>query len=218
MNNKLFTLTSIVLVLAFLSIGLVNASSNSCNPTIKLVNQDPSPAIPNDYVKVIFEITGLGDCEGFAIKLNLEYPFSLDSNSSSVQTLEGNPFALDYRNVWMAPYKIRVDPAAFDGDYNLKIDYHEGNSEDFIYTTYFVKDFNITIKDSRTSFDAVIQEATSSEVSIAIANIGKYTANSVVVRIPEQDSFTTTGVDGQMVGNLESGIILWLAFQFLQNR
>jgi hypothetical protein len=70
---------------------------------------------------------------------------------------------------------------------------------------YITKIFNISIENSRTAFDAVIQEISNSEVSIAIANTGKYTANSVIVRIPEQDYYTTTGTNGQMVGNLESG-------------
>ena len=42
-------------------------------------------------------------------------------------------------------------------------------------------------------------------MTIAIANTGKNTANSAVVRIPEQTDFRVTGSDGQMVGNLESG-------------
>jgi len=193
----------LALSLILLAIGFISAETTPCNPTIKLVSQDPNPAIPNDYVKVIFEITDLGNCNGFSVKLNPEYPFSLDSNDSLIQTIETNPYAPDYRSVWMIPYKIRIDSAAFDGDYKLKLQYKE--DKELYFNSYSESGFNLTITDSRTQFDAVIQETSGSQVSIAIANIGKYTANSVVVRIPEQDSFTTTGTDGQMVGNLESG-------------
>jgi len=204
MNRRLFISISIVFILMFVSIGSVNAESNSCNPGIKLINQDPNPAIPDSYVKVLFEITGLGNCnKGYAVKLNPEYPFSLDSNSSDVFTIEGNPYAPGYKNTWMIPYQIRIASDALEGDYSLKLDYHEGSDKFFV--DYTEKEFNITILDSRTKFDAVIQEISGSDVSIAIANIGKYAANSVVVRIPEQESFSVSGTDGQMVGNLESG-------------
>jgi hypothetical protein len=204
MSRRLPVLISIIFILIFVSISLVNAESSSCNPEIKLINQDPSPAIPNSYVKVIFEVTGLENCgNGYAVRLNPEYPFSLDSNSSAGSTIEGNPYVVGYKNTWMIPYQIRVAGDALDGDYSLRLDYHEGNDNSFV--NYAEEIFNITIQDSRTDFDAVIQETSGNDVSIAIANVGKYTANSVVVRIPEQDSFRVTGTDGQMVGNLESG-------------
>jgi len=205
MRNKqlLFFSFIFVLILTF-GIDFVIAESQSCNPTIQLVSQDPNPAVPNDYIKVLFEISNLGNCNnGFSVRLNPEYPFSLDLNESSVQEIETNPFAPGYRSVWMIPYKVRVDSAAFDGDYSLKLQYDKGSDSNW--ESYVEGGFNVTIEDSRTKFDAVIQESSGSDVSIAIANIGKYTANSVVVRIPEQDSFVASGTDGQMVGNLESG-------------
>jgi len=202
MKKRFFVLG--IFTLIFLSIfSLVNAETISCNPTINLVSQDPNPSVPNDYVKLLFEISNFGDCNGLAVQLNPEYPFSLDSNESSIQSIETNPYVSGYKSAWAIAYKLRIDSDAFDGDYSLFMRYHGGNSLDF--SSYLEQDFNISIKDSRTEFDAVIQEASSSEVSIAIANVGKYAANSVIVKIPEQDDFSVSGTDGQMVGNLESG-------------
>jgi len=206
----------LALSLVILAIGFISAETTPCNPTIKLVSQDPNPAIPNDYVKVVFEITDLGYCEGLSVRLNPEYPFSLDSNDSLIQTIESVPFTQDGRTVWMVSYKLRVDPNAFDGDYSLKLQYKPGSNQNFI--SYTESKFNLTITDSRTQFDAVIQETSGSQVSIAIANIGKYAANSVVVRIPEQDDFTTTGTDGQMVGNLDSGDYTLVGFAISSKR
>jgi len=203
-NKNILCLTFVFTLFLVFGFSFVNAESQPCNPTIQLVSSDPNPAVPNDYVKVIFEISNLGNCkEGFAVRLNPEYPFSLDLNDSSVQEIETNPYASGYRSVWMIPYKIRVDSAAFDGDYSLKLQYHEGSDSNW--ESYVEGGFNVTIEDARTKFDAVIQESSGNDVSIALANIGKYTANSVIVRIPEQDSFVASGTDGQMVGNLESG-------------
>ena len=203
----------------FLVLGLISfisAASNVCNPGINIISQDPNPAIPNDYVKIVFEISNLSYCDGLSVKLNPEYPFSLDSDNDLIQTISSVPFTQDGKNVWMVSYKLRIDANAFDGDYNLKLQYKPGSSQTF--TSYIEDKFNISIKDSRTQFDAVIQETSGSQVSIAIANIGKYAANSVVVRIPEQDSFTTTGTDGQMVGNLESGDYTIVGFTITPKR
>jgi len=199
----IITVLCITSLLLFFNAGSVLAIDSGCSPIIKLVSQDPSPGVPNEYIKIVFEITNLGSCNGYSVKLNPQYPFSLDPNATTIQTIGTNPYAPGFRNVWTIPYKVRVDPAAFDGDYPLKLQYHEKSSENF--DSYAEISFNVSIKDSRTSFDAVIQDTSSGEVSIAIANTGKYAANSVVVRIPEQNNFRVTGTDGQMVGNLASG-------------
>ncbi|MGV8151676.1 MAG: hypothetical protein ACP5OG_01220 [Candidatus Nanoarchaeia archaeon] len=205
MKKNLFLICFAFPLVLLLSFSYLSAeSTNTCNPSIKIINQDPYPAIPGSYVKVVFEVTNLGYCaNGFAVKLNPEYPFSLDNNSSIISTISSNPYASGYKSSWIVPYKLRIASDAIDGDYSLKLAYHTGDSE--IFTNYVEQGFNVTIKDSRTEFDAVIQEVSGSDVSIAIANVGKYTANSVVVRIPQQDYFAASGIDGQMVGNIESG-------------
>ena len=187
-------------LLIFFSISLLTfASAESCTLSISLVNQDPYPAIPGDYVDVVFQMSGIDnpECKGAVFELVPSYPFSIDENDIT-RILDGSSWTAKYKSEWMIPYSVRVASDAFDGNATLKVNYGQDNA-------FMSKDFNIVIQDSRTAFDAVIQDSTASDVSIAIANIGKYTANSVVVRIPEQDSFTTTGTDGQMVGNLDSG-------------
>jgi len=183
-----------------MSLALAGASS-TCNPNVSLVNQDPYPAIPNSYVKVTFQMSGIQDCNGARFRLVPSYPFSLDTDPGLI-TLDDTTRISGYNTDWMIPYTLRVDKDALDGNSEIEVRYgsNERDTEGYV-----SKKFNITVQDSRTSFDAVIQEATSSSVSIAIANTGKYTANSVIVKIPEQDSFQVIGTNGQMVGNLESG-------------
>ena len=216
MNNKIIIfIIGILFITAIMNISLTKADlDNACFPTVALVSQDPAPAIPGSYANVVFEVSNIAsqECEnGLAVRLKMDYPFSLDPGVNPIQTLGSVPYAKDYKQAWTVPYKLRVADDAVEGDYNLTLQYHVGNAGDFN-SSYIENKFNITIQDSRTSFDAVIQEATSSTVSIAIANTGKYTANSVVVRIPEQDNYRITGTDGQMVGNLNSGDYTIVAF------
>jgi hypothetical protein len=200
---KVFLLSLVFgLVILFL-FDTASAQTSLCSLSISLVNQDPYPAIPDSYVDVLFQVSGVNNpnCYGARLQLLPSYPFSLDTNDS-LKTLDGNTWVSGYKNDWMVPYKVRVDKDALDGISEIEVAYAPGTWDvgSFIY-----KKFNITIEDSRTNFDAVIQEVSNSDVSIAIANAGKNTANSVVVRIPEQEYFRATGTDGQMVGNLESG-------------
>jgi len=195
--------------------GLISASDSVCSPTISLVNQDPNPAIPDGYITVLFEITDLDGCDGYSVRLNPEYPFSVDTDTNLVSTIESNPYAKNAKNSWMVTYKMRVDSDALDGDYSLKLQVKE-SSDGYFGGFYTEKEFDVSIQDARTSFDAVIQDYSSSDVSIAIANVGKYTANSVVVRIPEQDYFEVSGVDGQMVGNVDAGDYTTVGFTITQ--
>ncbi|MFA5723560.1 MAG: hypothetical protein WC979_04855 [Candidatus Pacearchaeota archaeon] len=194
-----------ILLMTISFISAADDSLHTCNLNISIINQDPYPAIPGSYVKVVFQVNGVSQSQcqnGVSFKLIPSYPFSLDDGNYIV-TLDKSTYTQGYNGYWMVPYTVRVDKDALDGNNTLQIGYRLADWLDS--SSYSIQKFNIEVKDSRTQFDSVIQEATSSEVSIAIANVGKYTANSVVVRIPTQDDYTVTGTDGQMIGNLDSG-------------
>jgi len=204
-------IAAILLMFSITTINLVRADSTTsntlCFPVINLINQDPNPAIPGEYVKVLFEASGLDNpaCKGMAVKLNPQYPFSLDPDYDPIQTLDGNTYISGYKTTWMIPYKIRVADDALDGDYDLKLIYHNGNNKDFESYGFIEKTFNITITDVRTDFATVIQGTSGTQVSIGIVNTGKNTANSMVVGIPRQENFMVTGISQQIIGNLAAG-------------
>lgn len=196
--KKLFLYLCLVCMLL---INFVSAGDNNCNMDVTLVNQNPYPAVPGEYVHVVFQVSDVIDCQGGKFKLVPTYPFSLDAGQNAIQEVSGSTYIPnDYSTGWMVPYKVKVDGDALSGDAEIEVQFATG-----LWKSYLSKKFNITIKDTRTNFDAVIQDISGSDVSIALANIGKYNANSIVVRIPDQDSFKATDTNGQMVGNLESG-------------
>jgi hypothetical protein len=57
----------------------------------------------------------------------------------------------------------------------------------------------------KTTFDIVLQTSTSSATTFAVVNTGANTASSVVVSIPTQPSYTTSGTSSTSVGNLDAG-------------
>jgi hypothetical protein len=216
MKKQILLVMSLVFLVTIIGSVMASDIYDYCNLEASVVSQDPSPAVPGGYVNIIFQLTGVDSskCDGAKFGLMTEYPFSLDDNET-IRILESQIYAPNYKEVWTIPYKIRVDKDAISGENDLTVRYNEGNSNDW--NSYTMKTFNITIEDSRTSFDAVLQESSGSEVSIAIANTGKYTANSMIVRIPEQDNFRVTGTNGQMVGNLDAGDYTIVGFTITQN-
>ena len=56
-----------------------------------------------------------------------------------------------------------------------------------------------------TDFDIAFSESSGSEYSFTIANIGSNPASSVSVVIPQQDSWSATGSNSMIIGNLNTG-------------
>lgn len=184
-------------------------SADICDLDVELVNQDPHPAIPGEYVELLFQVSGIEnpECDGAMFHLIPSYPFSLDGMDAG-RVLQGNTYISNYKTEWLIPYKLRIDKDALEGDFEIAVEYGQrGITNSDL--------FDISVQDSRTDFDAVVQEVVGSEVSIALANTGKYTANSIIVRIPEQDGFKVVGTDGQMVGNLDSGDYTLVSFEIM---
>jgi hypothetical protein len=57
----------------------------------------------------------------------------------------------------------------------------------------------------KTMFDIVLQTSTSSTTTFAVVNTGANTASSVVVSIPQQPGYSTSGTSSTSVGNLDAG-------------
>jgi hypothetical protein len=57
----------------------------------------------------------------------------------------------------------------------------------------------------KTTFDIVLQTSTSITTTFAVVNTGANTASSVVVSIPQQLSYSTSGTSSTSVGNLDAG-------------
>lgn len=100
------------IIIAFLiSIFLLpTISALACNLDVNLINQDPYPAIPGDYVDVVFQITGVDnpECGTISFEVKEEFPFSLDPGETNPITLKAGVYERKYSSFFIAPYKIRV--------------------------------------------------------------------------------------------------------------
>jgi hypothetical protein len=219
MKNKwlFLVIAAAVLILGFVRLASADESA-TCSPTIQLVSQDPVPAVPDSNLKVVFEVTNIDDsaCNGLSVKLEPTYPFSLDPNSNAVQSIQSSPYTQNYQQGWTVPYTLKVASDAVQGNYNLPLFWTAGSTGSFDGSSV-EKDFNISITDSQTDFATVIQQVSGTQVSIGVVNTGKNTANSIIVSVPQQNDFRTSGISQQIVGNLAAGDYTLVNFNVIPN-
>lgn len=181
---------------AYEEIYATTSDISSSSIQVESLKYEPYPVNPDEYFTLWISAkkTGSGT-SAVTFELMPAYPFSLDSNEEATRhfgALMGESALLEY--------KIRVDKDAVMGENQIELRYKLDGS-----TAWISKSFDITVDDAQTSFDAVIQDIEGSTISLALANTGKNIANSVIVKIPEQDNFVAVGTAGQMVGNLDDG-------------
>ena len=209
---KIFFLLLVGLVLTNLVSAQTTTTNLNFSPDsivqIQQLKYDPYPVSPGDYFDFWINVQSLQSYSAYNLKFVLDptYPFSLDSNDTGERDFGPSDAAS-----MVLHYKVRVDKDAVPGNNDLKLDYYVNGIE-------YTQTFSIDVENPQTTFDAVIQEISGSSVSIAIANTGTNAANSVIVKIPDQDSFTTSGTNGQMVGNLNSGDYSIVGFTLIPKR
>jgi hypothetical protein len=200
--NKSFFILAMALFFSFVFLNFISAQGTNYSVNynyggiqISSLKYDPYPANPGEYVDVWIS-ANINSANSYAkFELVQNFPFSLDNSEDAVQEYKG------FSGNVVIHYKVRVDKNAVEGinQLQIKVTSNPVSSTSSIYST------DIDIANAQTDFDLVVQDSTTSQVSLAIANIGKNTANSMIVRIPDQKGFRVTGTNGQMVGNLVSG-------------
>jgi hypothetical protein len=178
--------------------------------SLVLVNQDPSSANPGEYVNLLFKIEnkGTGDAKNVTLELTPEYPFSLDPGTSPITDIGTINGLQGGNDAFLVKYKVKVDKDAINGENEIKLEYSESD------INHYTQAFNVIVANSRTDFDVVAQDST----TLAIANIGDNTAQSVIVRIPDQPNFRVNGTSATIIGNLNSGDYTLATFQIFSTR
>ena len=178
------------------------ASASECDLSVSRVNQDPYPAIPGEYVKVVFQVEGVANptCEGTNLELIETYPFSLDIGQSATTRINSETFALDYENYLLAPYKLRVDKNAIDGENEIELFFSSGEQP-----LSFRELFDINIEDARSDFEVFVEnyDYSTKILTLEILNIGKKDIEALTVEIPKQKNIIIKGNKYNIVGSLD---------------
>lgn len=189
MKNKVILLTLVMLLGDLFFVSAIDVSVD---------NYYPTPVAAGDYFNIWLKVVNKDNSESsdVTVKLKPNYPFSVDPGDEGGVTLSKIPEG----GFSLAKLKVRVDSGAMEGDNSLTFQYKDCPS-----CVWKEKTVSVTVQETQTNFDVVLQELSEDGVYLAIANIGKNAANAVTVRIPEQDDFKTGTISSSIVGNLESG-------------
>lgn len=200
--KKAVVLLMFVMVFAF-SLNFVLAQT--CNLNAVLVNQDPYPAAPGDYVKLVFQLNGITnkDCGEITFEIVQDFPFSLDPGVNPIKTVQGGVYETDYKNYLLASYKVRVDKQALDEESPVKVRYSFLSGANNSYQT---STFNVSVLDLHTDFEIAVKDYTAATNNLVfeILNTGKHDVEALTVEIPKQENIAVKGSNRNIIGSLDS--------------
>ena len=196
--------TLVVLVLALFCFGSsMAANTPTCDISVQLLSQDPYPAIPGDYVKLVFQIGGIADssCGDVTFQLADKYPISFDPGQENKISFKSGTFVKDYSNHKTIAYKVRVDQDALDGESPIEVLYTKGISPGFE-----SKQFNLSVEDTRADFELYVKnfDFTTNIVTLELLNIAKVNVKSITLEILSAPNLTIKGAKTRIVGDLDS--------------
>jgi hypothetical protein len=92
---------------------------------ISMLKQSPDPVTAGDIVELTFQVRNVGRTEVHNIVIGLEYEYPLLPAPGEPQTrtiLSLKPYSDEYGSTNVR-FKARIDPTAYEGEYELDIDY-----------------------------------------------------------------------------------------------
>jgi hypothetical protein len=196
---------SILLLVAMTLVLSASFISATCTLTPQLINQDPYPAVPGDYVKLVFQVAGMQnpDCNQVTFQLSPNYPISFDPGVSPYTVLNGGTYVNNYNSFVMVPYTVRVDPSAVDGNSTLEFDYRANGAGNNAVATYF----NLNVQNVKSSFQVFVKgyDYSTNDLTLEILNVGKNDVESLTVTFPQkEDNISVSGPNTYIVGSLSS--------------
>ena len=164
---------------------------------IDLVNQDPDPVEPGNYVDIRWKINNLGTdpLKDVQVELMPSYPFSLDPGEP---TLIDIPLLDGFQKGdagYIVKYKVRVDDDAVEGTNTIKLRYKTGKN------TWTVRedDINVQTIDANIGISSVqtipeeILPGTTFDLKIKIKNMADSVLKDVSLQLDTTLSTITAG-------------------------
>jgi hypothetical protein len=190
-------------LLVLFSISLVYAMG--CDLDVSMINQDPYPAVPGDYVKIVFQIDGIeaSTCGDVTFELLEQYPLKFDPDMNPLVSIKAGTHIKDYESFAMIPYRVRIDENALDGDNPVEVGYtysKEGTG------AVESEQFDLNVEDTRADFEIFIKnyDYLSSEITFEILNTGKSDIEALTLELLDQENIQVKGSNRNIVGDLDS--------------
>jgi len=196
---KKSVITALVFLLFLGMFGGVNAEP--CSLTVTKINQDPYPAVPNSFVELVFQVSGVKNPECKHVEFEVVEAFPFNVEGENLKSIKGGTFVQNFNSEWMVPYRIFVNENAVDGIEELEVKYNFAGEEDFL-----SKKFEVKIEDSQTDFEIHVKnyDYELKEITLEILNIGEVDVEAVVLEIPKQENVDVKGSNRIIVGDMDA--------------
>jgi len=153
-NNLISNMKRGVILLFLLVFSITLVSAESCDLAVSLLNQDPYPAVPGDYVKLVFQVSGLASSECGDIEFILleDYPLVFDPGEDGIRIFSEVDYIKDYQSNILIPYEIRIDADALDGANPIEVSVqNEGDA-------LTLETLDVEIDDVRADFEVYVKD------------------------------------------------------------
>ncbi len=197
-----------LLLLAFgiiLFAGFSFASAASCDLDVQMISQDPYPAVPGDYVKLVFQVEGVEnpECGEVYFELIPDYPISFDPGVKSSVQIRAGTYTQDFPSYLQVPFKVRVSEDAVDGDNPIEVRFIGGNLQA---EGSRLQEFNISVENVKADFEVSVSDydASTNTITFDILNVGEADVEALTVDVPHQDNFQVRGPNRNIIGSLDS--------------
>ena len=192
----------VILLLALLLLAGSVLAETACDLDVTLLNQDPYPAVPGDYVKLVFQIDGTDspECGDITFNLPSDYPIEFNPGESGLRTFKKVDYIKDYGSNILIPYEVRINKDAINGANPIEVQTQSKNG------AVFSKTLNIEVEDVRADFEVYISnfDYTTNELTLEVLNIEQSDIEALIVRIPKQENIVVKGANQIIVGDLDS--------------
>lgn len=183
--------------------GMSNVLAEACNLEVSMINQDPYPANPGEYVKIVFQIGGISNpqCGEIEFELLENYPLIFDPGFNSKNRISSGVYSKDYGSFFLAPYRVRVDENALDGNNPIEVSYSIKGS-----SVRVQESFNLRVKDTEVDFEIHIKNynPVTRTITFEILNIGSSDIYALTLEIPKQESIQVKNSPINIVGDVDS--------------
>ncbi len=204
----------LMMFLVALIVPFVMADTDFARTKATLLNQDPDPAEPGDYVELRWKVEKLGNdiLEDLEYKLELEYPFSFDNGDDGLKSLGDWKGASDDDEFYTLYYKVRVAEDALEDDYEIKLKStfnaaSAWQSEDYDIRVGNIEKPKFVIGSIATSPSKLSPDLEEAQIDIDLENIGDGNAENVKFEIdlPEGFEASYSYADRKILGIIEAG-------------
>jgi hypothetical protein len=186
-----------------------------CAPNITLLNQDPYPAVPGEYVKLVFQVNGISmsECGDMTVRLVKDYPLIFDPTDSGIKKFNKVDYLKDYNTNLVVPFKVRIDENALSGANSIEVQVQNKNG------AITSKKFDLEVRDTKTDFQVFVYDYDylTNEITFQILNIGDSDIEALTMEIPKQENIIVKGSNIEIVGDLDSNEYTTVDFEARPN-